>query len=422
MKFTEVSDQLTKRLDAGKDAAHGWFLITRFHISDSSQPKALCEYLYARAGSHRTALDAADYDRLAAACGVTSANPGSQLRRHHLLALVHPLRLLRRHPASKWDEVELTPAGIELANASEPGDILERALSQVVFCKDPWFAPSRVKAYGDFDLLPYEATKSVLGSLEGWIDRDEWDLFVSRIRRNSEIPTAVSCIESFRVLSAGERTQLLNEVKSRLTPKTYQNWRDVGLHTFSLFNLGTSMFRDGTRLLLASALVPPAQSAAGGVMVPPQQPPPQPPKLKTPSAPDGTDGPRPPTDPQANSGASAEAFVAKILKADGWSVAFYASRRGYGFDIYATRKGRVWFVEVKSSTADMGAIVLTASEYAAAKQYGKNYLIAVVEDVGKQPKVGFVPDPYSTLTAKVRGSTEYVFARTDWLGVATSGS
>ena len=66
---------------------------------------------------------------------------------------------------------------------------------------------------------------------DGYIDRNEFDFFVSRIRRRREVRRAVAAIADYRVLAPEEQETLHTEIRDRIPGvKKYSNWRDVGLH------------------------------------------------------------------------------------------------------------------------------------------------------------------------------------------------
>ena len=217
---------------------------------------------------------------------------------------------------------------------------------------------------------------------------------------------AANAIEAYRALGEEDRNSLHAEVRSRVpSQKAYANWRDMGLHTFSLFSLGLDMVRDGTQLLLTSRWAggpaasvirdgakvditsdwlkrgttkknrarEVARTAAGNVK-----------GLRIPVPPEGDKLLNPPAAPAATAAAAAEDFVAKVLRSQGWQVAFYTNRRGYGFDLWARSGRRAMVVEVKSSVGPMGAMTFTPTEYRAAREHGEQFVLALVGAHGDQ--------------------------------------
>ena len=311
-----------------------------------------------------------------------------------------PLQLLQRTHGSRWDQIELTERGRTLAYTDDPAEVLEQSLSAMRFAVEPWSPPERVAKYGEFDLPVYEVTRRILRRCDGHIDRDEFDFFVSRIRTPEEVAWAVTAIAEYRALSPHERKTLYFQVSARIQGlKAYSNWRDVGLHTFSLFSLGTSMVRQGTRLLLTADWVTkhaPHATPAGM----------SPPELRMPGSAELEALLTPPAAPASNDGTDAESFVAKVLRSQGWKVAFYTNRRGYGFDLWARRENRAMVIEVKSSVGALGAVSLTPAEYRAARQHTDRYVLALVEHMDSDsPHLRIIQNPVANLEIGERMAT-----------------
>lgn len=411
MSLEGVRRTLVDRLDEGDRGDRGWFVITRVHVA-VSWLKGIAEYLENRGCGDVIHLTGQDYRRLARIIGTAVGDPGVQLRRHHLLVMDRPLQLLRRVNGRSWDQIVLTDRGRNLAYTDDPAAVLEESLSAIRFAVDPWTPPNRVRQYGSFDLRVYKVTKQVLRSCDGYIDRNEFDFFVSRMRRSGEASKAAAAIAAYRALTPKEQDTLHSEVRNRIPGnKAYSNWRDVGLHTFSLFSLGTSMVREGTRLLLTAEWV-----GAHAVPAAPAAPAPQ---LRIPEPPEVEELLSPPATRVSNDGADAESFVAKVLRSQGWEVAFYTNRRGYGFDLWARRKDRAMVVEVKSSIATLGAVSLTPTEYRAAQEHRDSYVLALVEHMDSDsPRLRMIQNPVAALQVEERMSASYVITRAKWLRVA----
>jgi len=417
MSLEGVRRTLVDRLDEGDRGDRGWFVITRVHVA-VSWLKGIAEYLENRGGGDSIHLTGRDYQILARIIGTEVDNPSVQLRRHHLLVMDKPLQLLQRVNGTKWHQIVLTDRGRDLAYTDDPAAVLEQSLSAIQFAVEPWTPPNRVGQYRDFDLRAYKVTKQVLRRCDGYIDRNEFDFFVSRIRRRDEVSKAGAAITAYRALTPEEQGTLHTEVRNRIPGnKAYSNWRDVGLHTFSLFSLGTSMVREGTRLLLTADWVG-AQVTSAAAPAAPAAPAP-PPQLRMPEPPEVEELLSPPATRVGNDGADAESFVAKVLRSQGWEVAFYTSRRGYGFDLWARRQDRAMVVEVKSSVAALGAVSLTSTEYRAAQEHGDSYVLALVEHMDSvSPRLRMIQNPVATLQVEERRSASYVITRAEWLRVA----
>ena len=357
-----------------------------------------------------------DYDSLATIIETKKDNPRLQLKRHHLLVMDKPLQLLQRVDGIRWERIELTERGRALAYTDDPAEELEQSLSAMQFAVEPWTPTGRIKKYDRFDLPVYEVTKWVLQSCGGFIDRNEFDFFVSRICFENEAAQAAAAIAEYRELAPDEQATLHAEVRNRIEgAKEYSNWRDVGLHTFSLFSLGTSMVRERTRLLLTSEWV-----RAHAVRVPPESM--EKTQLRLPEPPELGVLLTPPAAPASNDGADAESFVAKVLRSQGWEIAFYTNRRGYGFDLWARRKNQAMVIEVKSSLGKLGTVSLTPTEYQAACEHGDSFALALVEHMSTDaPHLLMIQNPVSKLEISERKTANFVISRAEWLQAA-SGS
>ena len=416
MSFKNARNLLIDRLEQGDRGDRGWFVITRVHV-DLSWLKEIATFLENRGKGSPIQLTVHDYRKLGAIIESDSKNPSVQLRRHHLLVMDKPLQLIRRNKAPSWSSLELTERGRELAHSSDPAEVLEQSLHEMRFAVEPWSPVKRVKQYTDFDIHVYSATLNTLEKCHGYIDRDEFDFFLSRVRHASEISWAIDCILEYRGLTSKDQEKLHAEVKGRIPgQKTYQNWRDTALHTFSLFALGTSMIREGRKLLQTGHWVGthssmPAPSKAG--LAP----------LRIPTPVEAPELLAPPISPASNVGAAAESFVAKVLRSQGWTVAFYSNRRGYGFDLWARQGDLAMVVEVKSSLGKLGGISLTVNEYRAAIEHGENFVLALVENIGSDaPTLLMIQDPIAKLTIENQQSTTYVVSAAEWRSVTEVNS
>jgi hypothetical protein len=107
-------------------------------------------------------------------------------------------------------------------------------------------------------------------------------------------------------------------------------------------------------------------------------------------------------------------LVAKLLQANGWKVVFYTNKRGFGFDLWASRGASAILVEVKSSFGLLGSITLTRLEHRAAEQYGENYILAAIENLEEGPVIRFIQDPVHTLRIQERTTREHLIPRGVW--------
>ncbi len=405
MSLKVVHRELVDRLEEADRGDRGWFIITRVHVA-LSWLKGIAEYLENKGGGGVIHLTELDYQRIAKIVDINRDDPGKQLRRHHLLVMDKPLQLLQRTNGQRWNEITLTKLGRDLAKSDDPATVLEKSLTAIRFAIAPWTPSRRIRQYREFDLQVYQVTKQVLQHCDGYIDRNEFDFFVSRIRDHNEVLETIAAIAEYRALAPEEQTMLHSEVRQRIPgTKSYSNWRDVGLHTFSLFSLGTSMVREETRLLLTPQWI--------GTQAVPATPESQ---LRMPEPPEVEYLLSPPAAPAKNDGADAESFVAKVLRAQGWDVAFYTHRRGYGFDLWARQENRAMVVEVKSSLGVLSEVSLTPTEYKAAREYNENYVLALVEHMDSiSPRLHMIQNPASVLEIEERVSASFVITRSAWL-------
>lgn len=413
MPLEEVRNRVAVRLDEAGRGDRGWCIITRLHIQ-LSWLTAISEYLEDRSGGAVIELEERDYVRLAEIIESNTANPSQQIKRHHLLMMDKPLRLLTRTNGQSWSRIALTDRGRELARAADPASVIENALQEIQFAIDPWTGRDRIQEYNAFNLAVYQVTRDVLAQCDGHIDRDEFDFFLSRVRSPDEVLWAVEGIHEYRILEANEQQTLHQEVRQRMPgAKEYQNWRDMALHTFSLFSLGTSMIRDGQRLLLVDAHPGVEQDQPEPEVGEPLA------VLRVPDIPESEQLLVPPTAPASNNGADGENYVAKVLRSRGWVVSFYTNRRGYGFDLWARRGDRAMVIEVKSSLSEHGTVSLTPMEYHAAQHHGENYILAIVENLeGGSPLLYMIQNPVGVLQIGRRETTSYAITRALWLTAA----
>ena len=383
MSFESVRRAVVQRLDEAPRGDHGWNVLTRVHLN-AGRLRALASYLRDVGFEDARSLTATDYVALARIAGVDAADPGVTLRRHSLLAMVTPLRLIELVDGRTWSSLRLTSRGQDLVSGPDTGYALETVLSEIRFCQEPWYSARKAIAYGAFNVRPYEAVVEVVGQTEGWIDPDEHDLFVSRIRTNAEISWAVALIHEFRGFDEAQRDVLLGEVRNRLPgSKPYQNWRDMALHTFSLFSLGTSLLRLNRRLELLLDIERRSPEPRGTVVGRPQRRPPMTLQVPPTAHPDLA---TPPVAPASNVGTDGELLVGKLLESAGWTVVV-CTRTVAALD--STSGGiavqQALLVEVKSSLQLVSTIALTRLEFEAAKTYGLNYALAIAERVEVRP-------------------------------------
>jgi hypothetical protein len=438
MTFEELREALIDRLEEGNRGDRGWWLITRVHLTPA-RLQQIATYLFDAGAAEELALTRRHYRELARILGIETDDPRVVINRHYFLAMETPLRLLERVNSNRWDEIMLTPAGVRLATEEDTVGIFEKILSEIRFCREPWYTASRVAQYNEFDVQPYPAILSVMRHNGGYIDLDEFDLFISRIRANDEVRTASDQVLAFRPLGEGQKQRLRREVESRIpagsgrdTSKPYNNWRDMGRHTFSLFALGQSATRIRNELFLTEMLAETPETREGDRRRPTTERTetrraPRPPAARAPTTlriPE-TETPdellTPPSAPQENSGAESELLIGKILAAAGWKVVYYNQRRGYGFDLWAKKGDEAFVIEIKSFLGAATSVTLTGLEYEAAGHHGESYLLVVVENADNEaPIIHVIQDPAESVRFTERSTAQFTAARSQWAPAAVS--
>jgi Domain of unknown function (DUF3883) len=418
MDFAALRGALTARLDEADRGDRAWWLLTRVHLS-AVRLRQIAAYLYDAGAANGLTLTSSHYANIAITLDINADNPALNINRHYFLAMDTPLQLLNRLDGHHWNQIVLTATGVALATEADTAEVLEEQLRGIRFCRTPWYNQQRVDEYAEFNVRPYEVVLAVMDACDGYIDVDEFDLFVSRVRKAAEIDAAIEGIQSFRPLAEGRKQTLRALVSARIPHgsgpnplKPYNNWRDMPRHTFALFSLGESAVQVDNRLYRTAMLALPAASAA----------PPSLPSTSTLHIPDAEAPPElltPPGLPQTNSGAEAELLIGKIFAAAGWQVVYYNQRRGYGFDLWVRKKGQAFVIEVKSFVGQGASVTLTALEHEAVQHHGENFLLVIVENANSaNPTLHVIQNPAGSLAFNPSHVAQYSVNRTTWLPVA----
>lgn len=119
-----------------------------------------------------------------------------------------------------------------------------------------------------------------------------------------------------------------------------------------------------------------------------------------------------------NSGIQAEIAVGLLLEGAGWTVFYTAGQQGLGYDLRAEAGPLTLHIEVKSSVGYVRP-VLTASEWNAANELGKSFVLAVVDFVGSDRQmIHFVHHPAAAMRAVEKTTVTYALPRDLWEGIA----
>lgn len=128
---------------------------------------------------------------------------------------IENLGLLWFHERVLW----LTPTGQAIADGASPGPIIERLLWRYQLSN-----PINEGAIG-FSIHPHHALIEILAATGDHVTRDEFILFVGRVRNRDEIPGYVSLISKWRELTITEQdavtAALGNEFPRRTTDASY---------------------------------------------------------------------------------------------------------------------------------------------------------------------------------------------------------
>ena len=121
-----------------------------------------------------------------------------------------------------------------------------------------------------------------------------------------------------------------------------------------------------------------------------------------------------------NSGVGAELAVARDLANHGWTVGYWGSRRGSGYDLEARRAEAHLRVEVKSSVG-FCAPELTEEEWNAAQEYADDFVLAVV-DFFRSPeqRIFYLRNPAANVTPVERSAVIYRIPRAEILPLSTT--
>jgi hypothetical protein len=221
-------------------------------------------------------------------------------------------------------------------------------------------------------------------------------LFLSRIRNNDEIMWAVDGIGEFRELRQRQREQLLNEIEIRIPgAKRYQNWRDMGLHTFSLFALGLSAIRTDQVLRLTGATIAPRPGVVeAGV-------------------------------PGGHSLQGPLRFACLTLRrTQHWphhplsETQTEVARRNCSSQSSWKPPVSWWLSTQIDLWAKRGESITLALGIRGCEGHGANYYIAAVEHLERTPTVRFIQDPIR-LRIQEHHATEYAIRRDHWESAAT---
>lgn len=113
----------------------------------------------------------------------------------------------------------LTPSGQAMADGASPGGIIERLLWRYQLSN-----PINEGAIG-FNIHPHHALVEILAAVSDHVTRDEFILFVGRVRNRDEIPEALGLISEWRKLTTVAQDEVMGglgpEFSRRATDASY---------------------------------------------------------------------------------------------------------------------------------------------------------------------------------------------------------
>ena len=436
----DIEEWLSTTYDSLPNYNYGWWLTTREHLDVATLVTA-AQFIYGRFGRQAGSLSSENYNDFQRALGRTVPQKGAKtaLDRHLLLNMWRPLRLIDRVQNNRINPFYLTDYGLNLAQTAEPRRILESILREIKFVDEDWTRPKVMDDYAGISVRPHQVLHKVLVGLDEYLTRDEYRLFISRMRSDEKesIDQVIELIINFRACPESFRNSLLL-LEFPLFPKqkAFHNWIDMALHTFSLFSLGTQFRRNDKILVLAgtavdatieNAFVLPEGSTSVQTAVPNnlKRASRRKVELKTPSFDPELDTP-PAPNIEANSGQEAEGYIKRLLEANGFEVRDFSHYRGYGFDLWTRHSstGNVYYCEVKSSIILLATIEFTRLEVEAAQKYRERYLVFCVENFDCSKSSGDVwtlQDPWNDLPSvkTPKTTTTYSAPRSEWRLIST---
>lgn len=121
---------------------------------------------------------------------------------------------------------------------------------------------------------------------------------------------------------------------------------------------------------------------------------------------------------EINTGVAAELAVAEELIGQDWEVTYRGNQPMIGYDLEARKREEIMRVEVKSSIG-FTQPELSSSEWAAAQQYGEEYVLAVVDFVRDNRSIWYVRNPAAATNPIERTEVVYRLPRPDLVSVKT---
>jgi len=396
-----------------REIDRGWMLVERDAITHSKVTRAL-DYIRKNAIDNVLVLDQQESQLMADEIGEST---GQKIRRHIIVQLASFGFINRDTSTPEW-LINITQAGMDYLNAKNKKRYFqENVVERLVFCNEQWSTSRRAMAYNDFNIVPYRVMSNIMPEINNKLYLEEMAYFVSKIKRYEDIPEVISLIRTYRGLNTLQKERIkqqLKQILARENREKFGNWRKHNKRTFEFFSMGTEFVMHyesddpvDTFPLRTVSAEPITQTTT--LMdyirnIEEEYPYEEEPQL--------------PRDTDINSGIEGENIIKNLLEEMNFEIRDFTGA-SKGFDILAMRNNHKFYVEVKSS---VGRCIpaLTENEYRMAERYGEVYILAIVEDVFKTPKVFFVINPVQRIGDNIRESRSlsYVIPRNEWLRIA----
>jgi hypothetical protein len=161
---------------------------------------------------------------------------GRQTLQDHLANIRNHINLFKKLGLAYFNKQRhlfISQAGEQFlaAGPTQLGEVLENQILKLQFT-NPSLEKKGINPYQGFKLFPYLFTLRLLLSLtKKYIDVREFTLFVTPLRKDSDIDKAKACIEDYRLLPAKDKTKVVKH--ARLTTPHIAN-ASVSLGLFGL--------------------------------------------------------------------------------------------------------------------------------------------------------------------------------------------
>jgi hypothetical protein len=394
----------------------------------TNHPKVFRALQYLRDHAEQQGILVLDTEESQLMAEATGEGSGMKVRRHIILQLLTFQFITRDDSTSDW-KIKLTQRGSDyLAAADKFGFFQKNVIEQLIFCDSHWAPQERAKTYADFNVKPYEIITSIMPQLGNKLYLEEMAYFVSKAKKPSDVAQILGLIKEYRSLTSEERSKLKTELQGVMLKPVkdkFGNWRKTNKRNFEVLSMGTELEMiitpdravDTFPLVVRTkkVIIPPSLIEHVKEIAEKNQ------KVEKQTAekdPFDVDEEITRDELEFNSGLEGENIIASMLSQMGFKTRMVTGSN-LGYDILALKENVKLLFEVKSSV-NQCTITLTENEYETAKKYSKVYVLAVVENVFKNPEIFFIINPVEQLKEKIepKNTKSFSIARGNWITVA----